>query len=91
MKVSVDELNYLVLDPVNRGRVVELKLQGSTVIEGKEEGTGNGCYLMYPWVNRVEKVPYPGVYPQYTDGNGIPLHGLYVDDPRKADIFKSEG
>ena len=41
---------------------------------------------MFPWVNRIEKVPFPNVQHIYKDGNGIPLHGLYVDSPRKVQI-----
>ena len=34
---------------------------------------------MYPWVNRVEKNPYTDKESPFKDGNGIPLHGFYVN------------
>ena len=42
---------------------------------------------MYPWVNRVLKVPFEKATDVHTDDNGIPLHGLYVNSPRKATVF----
>lgn len=47
----------------------------------------SGSFLMFPWVNRLEPNPwarepfYPSVN-WLTDGNGIPLHGLYHNLPR---------
>ena len=40
---------------------------------------------MYPWVNRVEQNPFP-IESEYKDGNGIPLHGLYVNDKREITV-----
>ncbi|MBM9590019.1 aldose 1-epimerase [Leptospira sp. 201903075] len=47
----------------------------------------SGSFLMFPWVNRLEPNPwarepfYPSTH-WLTDGNGIPLHGLYHNLPR---------
>ncbi|WP_246047335.1 aldose 1-epimerase [Leptospira ognonensis] len=52
----------------------------------------SGSFLMFPWVNRLEPNPwarepfYPSTH-WLTDGNGIPLHGLYHNLPR---ILKDE-
>lgn len=86
MKVRVDDHNYAVFDPKIGARIVELRLEGKTIITGEKSGLGNSCYLMYPWVNRIGKVPYQTENP-YNDGNGIPLHGLYVDSPRNIQVF----
>lgn len=37
---------------------------------------------MFPWVNRVEENPFLPVKSEYFDGNGLPLHGLYVNAKR---------
>jgi hypothetical protein len=58
MKVKLDAQNYLVLNSVS-GRIQELHLSGVTVMKQNEEGLGSGNYLMFPWVNRVEKNPFP--------------------------------
>lgn len=42
---------------------------------------------MFPWVNRIEEVPYKDIQHPYKDGNGLPIHGLYVDSPREATVF----
>jgi aldose 1-epimerase len=48
----------------------------------------SGSFLMFPWVNRLEPNPwarepfYPSTH-WLTDGNGIPLHGLYHNLPRQ--------
>lgn len=41
----------------NGARIVKLVLNGILVIEALPpfEGLGSGSYLMYPWVNRLEK------------------------------------
>lgn len=44
---------------------------------------------MYPWVNRVEVNPFLPVQSEYFDGNGIPLHGLYVNDKRDITVTPS--
>ncbi|GBF42463.1 epimerase [Leptospira ellinghausenii] len=47
----------------------------------------SGSFLMFPWVNRLEPNPwarepfYPSIH-WLTDGNGIPLHGLFHNLPR---------
>jgi len=47
----------------------------------------SGSFLMFPWVNRLEPNPwardpfYPSTH-WLTDGNGLPLHGLYHNLPR---------
>lgn len=87
MKVKVDESNYVIFNPQIGGRVIELKLAGKQIIKGKYHGLDNSSYLMFPWVNRIEKVPYPNIEHPYKDGNGLPIHGLYVDSPRNATIF----
>lgn len=86
MKVRVDDQNYVVFDPKIGARIIELRLAGKTIIKGEYNGLGNSDYLMYPWVNRIEKVPYQVEHP-YNDGNGIPIHGLYVDSPRNISVF----
>jgi len=48
----------------------------------------SGSFLMFPWVNRLEPNPWARTpfYPSthwLTDGNGIPLHGLYHNLPRE--------
>jgi hypothetical protein len=86
MKVGVDEQNYVVFDPKIGARIIELRLAGRVIIKGEYNGLGNADYLMFPWVNRIEKVPYQAEHP-YTDGNGLPIHGLYVDSPRNITVF----
>ncbi|TGK46915.1 aldose 1-epimerase [Leptospira bouyouniensis] len=55
----------------------------------------SGSFLMFPWVNRLEPNPwardpfYPSVH-WLTDGNGIPLHGLFHNLPRTV-LTESEG
>ena len=87
MKIKVNEENYLVLDPKIGARVLELKLAGKKIIKGELHGLGNSSYLMFPWVNRIETVPFLNVQHPYTDSNGLPIHGLYVDSPRNVTIF----
>jgi hypothetical protein len=69
------------LNPIS-GRIIELHLAGKTVLVETDKGTGSGCFLMYPWVNRVEENPFLPVQSEYFDGNGLPIHGLYVNDKR---------
>ncbi|CAD8152684.1 unnamed protein product [Paramecium octaurelia] len=64
------------------GKILELWLSGHLIIEGNESDDilGNGCYLMYPWVNRLSD---KNVQCQFRDSNGYPLHGLYVNAERQ--------
>lgn len=86
MKVKVDEQNYVVFNPQIGGRIIELRLAGKQIIKGQYHGLDNSSYLMFPWVNRIEKVPFDLQHP-YTDDNGLPIHGLYVDSPRQTTVF----
>jgi galactose mutarotase-like enzyme len=45
---------------------------------------------MFPWVNRIEENPFLPVESEHFDGNGIPLHGLYVNDQREITVSPSE-
>ncbi|CAD8203752.1 unnamed protein product [Paramecium pentaurelia] len=64
------------------GKILELWMSGHLIIEGKEfeDVLGNGCYLMYPWVNRLSD---KNVQHKFHDSNGYPLHGLYVNTERE--------
>jgi hypothetical protein len=68
---------------------MKLVLGGVTVIEAKEpfDDLGSGSYLMYPWVNRLEK-PQAPYSPQFIDGNGLPLHGIVVNTPMSISSIK---
>ena len=37
MKVKIDELNYVVFNPLIGGRIIELKLQGKQIIKGEHK------------------------------------------------------
>lgn len=87
MKVQLDQQNFLVFDPQIGGRVVELRLAGKQIIKGQHSELSNGNYLMFPWVNRIEQLPSPSLKHPYTDSNGLPIHGLYVDSHRNATVF----
>lgn len=89
MRVKLDDENWMELNPKS-ARIVRLHLAGKTVLQQTEEGLGSGSYLMFPWVNRVEKNPFLPVQGDYFDGNGLPLHGLYVDDQRDITISPFE-
>jgi hypothetical protein len=58
MKIAIDDHNFLILHP-GSGRISNLTLSGKKVLAQTDEGTGSGMFLMYPWVNRVEKNPFP--------------------------------
>jgi len=75
-----------------------LKLELASPVDGKKISVvaghkspdpffASGSFLMFPWVNRLEPNPwarepfYPSIH-WLTDGNGIPLHGLYHNLPR---------
>jgi hypothetical protein len=62
-------------------------LLGKLIIRDHNNGLGSGSYLMYPWVNRIEENPFPGIKPPYHDQNGTALHGFYVDEERNATIY----
>lgn len=92
MKVKIDEQNYVIFNPQIGGRIIELRLAGKQIIKGQYKELSNGNYLMFPWVNRIEKVPYANIEHPYKDDNSLPIHGLYVDSPRNATVFSiSEG
>ena len=63
-----------------------LKLDGITVIKALPDGgfLGSGSYLMYPWVNRLEKYHKK----EFEDGAGLPLHGLYAT--KKRNLVRSQ-
>lgn len=84
MKIAIDGDNYLVLNP-DSGRLTHVTLGGNTVLTQNEDGLGAGNYLMYPWVNRVEKNPFT-IESEYKDGNNIPLHGLFVNNNREITV-----
>lgn len=86
MLIKLDHENTLKIDPARGGRLLEVRLSGRVVLRGDREGLGSGCYLMYPWVNRIEKMPWADIEPSYTDGNQLPLHGMFVDEPRTVEI-----
>ncbi|XDD43635.1 aldose 1-epimerase [Leptospira sp. WS60.C2] len=82
--------------PTGGGQWIHLHLQspvdGSviSVVAGHKAPDpffASGSFLMFPWVNRLEPNPwarepfYPSVH-WLTDGNGIPLHGLFHNLPR---------
>lgn len=71
------------MDLTHGGKVMLLKLDGVTVIQADPTGSflGSGSYLMYPWVNRVEKYHKK----EFEDGAGLPLHGLYATRKRNLD------
>ena len=62
------------------GRIRELKLDGNIIISSREplNATSSDCYLMYPWVNRLEK-PHPNMTEEFKDGNGYAIHGILVN------------
>jgi len=70
----------LQLDLQHGGKVLLLKLDGVTVIKALPTGKflGSGSYLMYPWVNRLEKYHKKA----FEDAEGLPLHGLYASTKR---------
>lgn len=76
----------LQLDLQHGGKVLLLKLDGVTVIKAQPSYSflASGSYLMYPWVNRLEKYDKK----EFVDGAGLPLHGLYAT--RKRNLVRSE-
>ncbi len=90
MRVKLDDENYFDFH-TKSGRISRLHLAGKTVLLQTDEGTGSGCFLMFPWVNRVETNPFLPVSSEYYDGNGLPLHGLYVNDQRDITVSPVEG
>lgn len=84
MKLQVDQDNLVVLDLERGGRIIELVLAGRLIIKGDAEDTGSGNFLLYPWVNRIEKSPFEDMDIPYKDAQGLPLHGFYVNEPRFA-------
>ncbi len=64
-------------------KILYLALDGVTVIDDKNRTSdafvASGSYLMYPWVNRLDKYHKT----EFKDGAGLPLHGLYCSAPRR--------
>ena len=92
MESSLTTLSYkgssLSIDLQAGGRIVCLTLlsplssQPHTIISlhPNTNFTASGSFLMYPWVNRLESDTFGGdikLIPDYRDGNGVILHGLF--------------
>jgi galactose mutarotase-like enzyme len=86
MLIKLDHQNTLRIDPTRGGRLLEVRLGGRIVLRGDRETLGSGCYLMYPWVNRIEKMPWADIEPSFTDDNKLPLHGMFVNEARTVEI-----
>ncbi|MCW7493859.1 aldose 1-epimerase [Leptospira soteropolitanensis] len=95
------------IHPTGGGQWLSLSLQSPvdgksvSVVSGHKAPDpffASGSFLMFPWVNRLEPNPwarepfYPSTH-WLTDGNGIPLHGLFHNLPRqlvKEEISEKE-
>ncbi|KAM3129925.1 hypothetical protein pb186bvf_017927 [Paramecium bursaria] len=72
--------NSLDID-LTTGKLKQLTMKDRQIIlDNNPHYLGSGSYLLFPWVNRISESEFP---PQFTDGNDIPLHGLYASAERK--------
>lgn len=80
------KLRKLILTDLKTGKT-HVVISDST---GDDNHLGGGSYLMYPWVNRLRSTEIKlkddklTVEPKFKDGNGLPLHGLFANTPRKV-------
>ena len=63
-------------------------LGGITVIDSSHDDhfTSSGCFLMYPWVNRV----HASDKYIFKDQNGLPIHGLYANVAMEEEFFEQK-
>ena len=94
--------NTLELNLLNGGKIMSLILTDPNnnphhIIKAtptpRENFTSNGCFMMYPWVNRLDPQIYPfsnpeqKIIPDFLDDNGIAIHGLFSTNEREVVDF----
>jgi aldose 1-epimerase len=88
LKTNFATLN---IDLNQGGKILFLELNSIVIIQAdlEEDFYLSGSYLLFPWVNRISsptiKLPQKEIQlANYkTDQNGLPIHGLYAQSPRK--------